>query len=128
MVAKLISVTSLATSVPFKLSSSMIVSFFAVNAGANTKITYISDYQNTLKAPVVSEAAAAIDALTGVTIPVTVINSAGTGTLYINVAFISSVSPSGTGAVIKFDSKKTEFDNLVVTETPAAIQALVNAL
>lgn len=127
MNSELISVTSLATSVAFKLSTSKIVSFIGTNAGANCKITYIDDFENTLQTVEVSQTAVAINTACASTVAVTLVSPVGQ-VIYLNTIFFTVVSTTGTGATIKYDTKKIAFENIVVTQTPAAIQTAVNNL
>lgn len=52
----------------------------------------------------------------------------GGGVIYLNNLFIDMVVVQGTGSKILYDNKRTGFVNFVVTETPASVAALVNAL
>jgi hypothetical protein len=126
MASKIITLTSLATGIEFNLSSSKIVKYVGINSGANSELIYIDNYENTLKLVKVVEDPTTIEVDSANTFPLTLVSDGSD--VYLNAEFLSVISETGSGSTVKYDSKKTAFDNIVVTQTPAAILATVNAL
>lgn len=125
MASNLITLTSLSTSIAFDLSVSKLIQVVEINSAANSQIVYVDNFENTLKEVKVVETASSINSSAGNLFPVTLLDGSS---IWLNVEFVCSVSATGTGATVKYDSKRVGFAQYVVTETPAQIQTLINAL
>jgi hypothetical protein len=96
------------------------------DTAAGTDITYWNQGVAAPEIIRVSESPAAINTVAGNTFAV--VTQTGAVTRYINNLFIGQVAPSGTGAQITYDSKRSAYEILYVVATPASVQTTVNAL
>lgn len=129
MAAELISLTKKntdGTTTALKLANSQIVSFYGVNSGADSYLTYITS-DGVTEAMTVDEAPATINAAAKTTFAVT--DSVSGSTFYVNANLVSLLTVNGSGSnIIYNDIKGATYAKFTVTESNSAIQTTMNAL
>jgi hypothetical protein len=115
---KVISLTEKATGIAFKLAADNIINFYAVNAGADSFITFIDKVSGKLRTMTVDEAVATINTAAAKTFAVTYVDG---GVVYIHADRIVFIADLGTTRLISYYSEQAVLQQLIVSTSAAAI-------
>lgn len=120
--SKSISLTDLATGEAFKLSANQILNFTAINAGADTQLTYIGN-RGTIVVREVAEAVATVNTAAARTQAVT-LTDANSTVIYLHSDKIIFMDDLGATTQIIYNGNENYPKKYIVTENASAINTV----